>query len=139
MATQRWTTTDMPDQRGRTTVITGANSGIGYQTALAFAQHKATVVLACRNEAKATDAADRIRAAVPGADIAIQQVDLSSLSSVRAAATRLRAEHEHIDLLIKNAGAFRTRYAVTEDGFESTFAANHLGPFALASSVATTV
>jgi NAD(P)-dependent dehydrogenase (short-subunit alcohol dehydrogenase family) len=131
MTSQRWTAEQVPDLSGRTAVITGANSGIGYRTALVLAQHGASVVLACRSGTRAADAADRIRAAVPGADVGVEQVDLSSLASVRAAAGRLRADHQHIDLLVNNAGALRTRYVVTEDGFESTFAGNHLGPFAL--------
>jgi len=124
-----WTAEQVPDLHGRTAVVTGANSGIGYQTALALADHGATVVLACRNPAKAADAADRIRAAVPGADVAVEEVDLASLASVRRAADRLR--DRRIDLLINNAGGFRANHVVTEDGFESTFAGNHLGPFAL--------
>ncbi|HEX5117068.1 MAG TPA: oxidoreductase [Pseudonocardiaceae bacterium] len=131
MTSQRWTATDVPDLRGRTAVVTGANSGIGYHTALVLAQHRASVVLACRDRTRAADAADRIRATVPDADLAVQLLELSSLASVRAAAAQLRTDHEHIDLLINNAGAVRRRYHRTEDGFESTFAGNHLGPFAL--------
>lgn len=121
-----WTADQVPDLTGRTAVVTGANSGIGFETALVLARHGASVVLACRNVDKAADAAARI----PG-DVGIQQLDLCSLASVRTAAERLLADHRRIDLLVNNAGAFRSRYVVTEDGFESTFAGNHLGPFAL--------
>ncbi|MBC6456570.1 oxidoreductase [Actinomadura sp. HBU206391] len=128
---RRWTAADMPDQRGRTVVITGANTGIGFETARAFARHGATVVLACRNPGKAADAAARIRTDASEAKLSTLQLDLASLASVHRAAGRLRTEHARIDLLINNAGGIRTRYGRTEDGFELTLATNHLGPFAL--------
>jgi NAD(P)-dependent dehydrogenase (short-subunit alcohol dehydrogenase family) len=127
---RRWTSADIPDQRGRTAVITGANTGLGFETARLLAEHGATVVLACRNAAKATDAAARITASVPDSTVRTLHLDLASMASVRAAAERLRADHPRVDLLINNAGGVRPRHAVTEDGFEQTFATNHLGPFA---------
>lgn len=127
---QRFTAARIPDQSGRTAVITGANTGLGFETARMLAEHGATVVLACRDLGKAAAAAARIRTAAPGAEVRVQHLDLDSLASIHAAAEQLRAEHARIDLLINNAGGMRTRYAVTEDGFESTFATNHLGPFA---------
>ena len=131
MATERWTAQDIPSQRGRTAVITGANTGLGFELARLLARHGAEVVLACRTPGKATDAAERIRADVPGAGVTTVQLDLSSQTSVRAAADRLRAEHDTIDLLVNNAGILGTdRRSVTEDGFEATFATNHLGVFA---------
>jgi NAD(P)-dependent dehydrogenase (short-subunit alcohol dehydrogenase family) len=123
---QRWTAADIPDQRGRVAVVTGANAGLGFQTAKVLAEHGATVVLACRDERKAADAAARIGAS----RVRTLQLDLASLASVRRAAARLRADHPRIDLLINNAGGVRPRYELTEDGFESTFATNHLGPYA---------
>lgn len=130
MTGERWTADNVPDQAGRTAVITGANSGIGYEAALVLARHGANVILACRNDAKAAAAADRIRAAAPGARISTVHVDLTSQKSVREAAERIKADR--IDLLINNAGAVRgPKRVVTEDGFELTFATNHLGPFAL--------
>jgi NAD(P)-dependent dehydrogenase (short-subunit alcohol dehydrogenase family) len=125
-----WTVEDVPDQRGRTAVITGANTGIGFETAQVLAQRGAAVVLACRNPAKAADAATRIRAGAPDASVRTLHLDLASQASVREAAERLRAGHQRIDLLVNNAGGVRPRHAVTEDGFESTIATNHLGPFA---------
>jgi NAD(P)-dependent dehydrogenase (short-subunit alcohol dehydrogenase family) len=126
----RWTENDVPDQHGRTAVVTGANTGIGYQTALVLALHGADVILACRNDAKAAAAAVRIRAAAPHAGISTVHVDLASQKSVREAAARI--ETDRIDLLVNNAGGVRgPRRTVTEDGFETTFATNHLGPFAL--------
>ncbi|MFD0730165.1 oxidoreductase [Planotetraspora mira] len=127
---RRWTSADIPGQRGRTAVITGANTGIGFETAKLLAEHGATVILACRNAGKAAEAAARITASVPDSTVHTLQLDLASLPSVRSAAEQLRAGHPRVDLLINNAGGVRPRYAVTEDGFESTFATNHLGPFA---------
>jgi NAD(P)-dependent dehydrogenase (short-subunit alcohol dehydrogenase family) len=125
-----WTSADIPDQRGRTAVITGANTGIGFETAKLLAERGATVVLACRNPDRAAGAAARITATAPHATVRMLGLDLASMASIRAAAERLRADHPRIDLLINNAGGVRRRYAVTEDGFEQTLATNHLGPFA---------
>ncbi|MFC6016718.1 oxidoreductase [Plantactinospora solaniradicis] len=127
---RRWTSADIPDQRGRTALITGANTGLGFQTAKLLAEHGATVILACRNPGKAAEAAARIATSAPDATVHTLQLDLASLASIRHAAEQLRADHPRLDLLINNAGGIRPRYAVTEDGFESTFATNHLGPFA---------
>jgi NAD(P)-dependent dehydrogenase (short-subunit alcohol dehydrogenase family) len=127
----KWTTADIPDQAGRTAVITGANTGLGYETATALAAKGAHVVLAVRNLEKGKAAADLIARANPGASVAIQELDLTSLDSVRAAADQLRAEHESIDLLINNAGVMMTPKSTTKDGFELQFGTNHLGHFAL--------
>jgi NAD(P)-dependent dehydrogenase (short-subunit alcohol dehydrogenase family) len=112
-------------------VITGANTGLGFETAKLLAQHGATVVLACRNLGKAAAAAATISAAAPQARVSTVQLDLASLASVHRAAEQLRTDHPRIDLLINNAGGIRPRYGLTEDGFELTLATNHLGPFAL--------
>jgi NAD(P)-dependent dehydrogenase (short-subunit alcohol dehydrogenase family) len=128
---QPWTSTDVPDQQGRTAVITGANAGIGLETAKVLAARGATVVLACRDLGKATDAADHIAAAAPRARVEPLHLDLASLASVRRAAERLRASHPRLDLLINNAGVMMTPYLRTEDGFELQLGVNHLGHFAL--------
>ena len=130
MNNDTWTTDDMPDQTGRTAVITGANTGLGLETAKALAARGATVVLAVRNLDKGKDAATRITADSPGADLTIQPLDLSSLDSVREAADELRASHDRIDLLINNAGVMYTPRSTTADGFELQFGTNHLGHFA---------
>ncbi len=127
----RWTAQDIPDQGGRVAVITGANTGLGYETAAALADHGARVVLAVRNLDKGKDAAARIAAASPHADVALQELDLTSLDSVRAAADQLKSEYDRIDLLINNAGVMFTPKATTKDGFELQFGTNHLGHFAL--------
>ncbi|MFJ1575385.1 SDR family NAD(P)-dependent oxidoreductase [Streptomyces sp. NPDC088182] len=131
MSTPKWTTADIPDQTGRTAVITGANTGLGFETAAALAARGAHVVLAVRNLDKGKEAAARISARTPGAALTLQRLDLSSLDSVRTAADELRAGHERIDLLINNAGVMWTPKAVTKDGFELQLGTNHLGHFAL--------
>src|SRR4030095_12975226 len=128
---QRWTSAEVPDQQGRTAVITGANTGLGFQTAKVLAQHGATVVLACRNPDKAAAAAATIGAAAPTATVSTLQLDLASQASVRRAADNPRTDHRRIDLLINNAGGTMPRHRLTEDGYELTLATNHLGPFAL--------
>jgi NAD(P)-dependent dehydrogenase (short-subunit alcohol dehydrogenase family) len=126
----KWTAADIPDQTGRVAVITGANTGLGYETAAALAEHGAHVVLAVRNLDKGKDAAARITATSPHADVALQELDLTSLESIRAAADQLRSDHDHIDLLINNAGVMMTPKSTTKDGFELQFGTNHLGHFA---------
>ncbi len=127
----KWTTADIPDQTGRTAVVTGANTGLGYETAAALAAKGAHVVLAVRNLDKGNAAADLITRAHPSASVTVQELDLSSLESVRAAADQLRSAHESIDLLINNAGVMMTPKSTTKDGFELQFGTNHLGHFAL--------
>jgi NAD(P)-dependent dehydrogenase (short-subunit alcohol dehydrogenase family) len=126
-----WSLADIPDQTGRTAVITGANTGLGFETAKALAAKGAHVVIAVRNPDKGRDAVDRILAASPAAGVTLQQLDLTSLESVRAAAEQLRCAHDAIDLLINNAGVMFTPKVITADGFELQFGTNHLGPFAL--------
>jgi NAD(P)-dependent dehydrogenase (short-subunit alcohol dehydrogenase family) len=126
----KWTTADIPDQTGRVAVITGANTGLGYETAAALADHGARVVLAVRDLDKGKDAAAQITAQSPDAEVALQELDLTSLESIRAAAEQLRSEHDRIDLLINNAGVMYTPKANTKDGFELQFGTNHLGHFA---------
>jgi NAD(P)-dependent dehydrogenase (short-subunit alcohol dehydrogenase family) len=127
----RWTAADVPPQTGRVAVITGSNTGVGYQVARVLAACDATVVLACRDVAKAEAAADRIRTGSPLASVTAVHLDLASLGSIRAAANSLNAAYEHVDLLINNAGLMMPPHGRTEDGFELQFGVNHLGHFAL--------
>lgn len=127
----KWTAADVPDQSGRVAVITGANTGIGYETALLLACKGAHVVLAVRNVDKGRAAADRIAQQTPHADVAVRELDLTSLDSVRQAADAMRADYPRIDLLINNAGVMMTPKGLTRDGFELQFGTNHLGHFAL--------
>jgi NAD(P)-dependent dehydrogenase (short-subunit alcohol dehydrogenase family) len=129
--TRKWKEADVPDQSGRVAVVTGANTGIGYQTAAVLAFSGAHVVLAVRDLEKGNAALSRIVAASPQADVTLQALDLSSLDSVRAAADALRSAYPRIDLLINNAGVMLTPKQVTKDGFELQFGTNHLGHFAL--------
>src|SRR5258707_10158616 len=98
----KWTSADIPAQTGRVAVVTGSNTGLGLETAKALAARGARVVLAVRNLEKGKEAAATITAATPGADVTLQELDLSSLESVRAAAAELRSQHDQIDLLINN-------------------------------------
>jgi NAD(P)-dependent dehydrogenase (short-subunit alcohol dehydrogenase family) len=127
----RWTSDDVPSQRGRVAVVTGANTGLGFEAAQVLAARGASVVLAVRNLEKGKEAAARIGAAAPGASVTVQELDLASLDSVRAAASELRAAHPRIDLLICNAGVMYPPKQTTDDGFELQFGTNHLGHFAL--------
>jgi NAD(P)-dependent dehydrogenase (short-subunit alcohol dehydrogenase family) len=127
----KWTAADVPDQAGRVAIITGANTGIGYGAAAVLAAKGAHTVLAVRNLEKGNDAAERIKAASPNATVTVQQLDLTSLESIRTAADELSAAHPRIDLLINNAGVMYTDKASTKDGFELQFGTNHLGHFAL--------
>ncbi|WP_411114149.1 SDR family NAD(P)-dependent oxidoreductase [Streptomyces sp. 029-5] len=123
---EKWTTANIPDQRGRVAVVTGANTGLGYETAKALAERGASVVLAVRNATKGEQAAARMTG-----DVTVQALDLTSLDSVRTAAAALRSRFDRIDLLINNAGVMYTPKQTTRDGFETQFGTNHLGHFAL--------
>jgi NAD(P)-dependent dehydrogenase (short-subunit alcohol dehydrogenase family) len=127
----RWAAADIPDLAGRIAVVTGANSGLGYQTALELARHRATVVLGCRDQAKGDDALSRLRAEVPDADGAVALLDLADLASVRSFAIAYQAEHGALDILVNNAGVMALPHRTTADGFEAQFGTNHLGHFAL--------
>jgi len=126
-----WASGDVPGQQGRLAVVTGANTGLGFETARVLAIRGASVVLAVRDIEKGKRAAARIAGTAPGADVMVQPIDLTSLDSIRAAADELRATHPRIDLLINNAGVMFTPKQATRDGFELQFGTNHLGPFAL--------
>lgn len=126
----RWTTADIPDQRGRVAVITGSNTGLGFDTADALLAKGATVVLACRDRAKAAAAAERLRAVTPGGEVDVVALDLADLASVLRAAATIRDRYERVDLLINNAGVMWTPRRTTADGFELQLGTNHLGHFA---------
>jgi NAD(P)-dependent dehydrogenase (short-subunit alcohol dehydrogenase family) len=128
---KKWTLDNMPDQSGRVAIVTGANTGIGFETAAALAAKNASVVMACRNRHKAEDAMERIRVRTPNAKLEFIELDLSSLASVERFAEAYRAGHERLDLLINNAGVMVPPLGQTEDGFELQFGCNHLGHFAL--------
>lgn len=128
---EKWTTQHIPSQEGRVAIVTGANSGIGFETTKALAAKGATVVMACRNLEKANAAADKIRSEVPGAKLTVTSLDLADLASVRAFAEAFIKQYDKLDLLINNAGIMIPPFTRTKDGFEVQFGANHLGHFAL--------
>jgi NAD(P)-dependent dehydrogenase (short-subunit alcohol dehydrogenase family) len=127
-----WTAERIPDQSGRTAVVTGANSGLGLVTARELARNGARVVMACRNLDKGHEAVEAIRSNVPDAQLQLDELDLASLASVRSFADRYTATHDGLDLLINNAGVMAAPRRLTADGFELHLGTNHLGHFALA-------
>jgi NAD(P)-dependent dehydrogenase (short-subunit alcohol dehydrogenase family) len=126
-----WTAADIPDQTGRTAVVTGANGGLGLETARALAAAGAHVVMAVRNQEKAAAAVDSIRASAPEASLELVPLDLSSQASVKEAAGAIVAAHPTLDLLINNAGVMGIPERRTVDGFEMQFGTNHLGHWTL--------
>src|SRR5260370_1186823 len=129
--TAKWTSGEVPGQQGRLAVVTGANTGLGFETARVLAERGASVVLAVRDTERGRAAAARIAGPAPGAGVTVQPLDLASRESARAAAAELRARHPRIDLLVNNAGVMFPPKQATVDGFELQFGTNHLGPFAL--------
>ena len=127
----KWTAEDIPDQSGKTALVTGANSGLGLVTAGALAGAGATVLMGCRNAVKAEEARSQILADHPGADVEIVSLDLGDLSSVEKAAGEVAARPEPLDILVNNAGVMAPPRETTKDGFELQFGTNHLGHFAL--------
>jgi NAD(P)-dependent dehydrogenase (short-subunit alcohol dehydrogenase family) len=126
-----WTFDDIPHQTDRTVIVTGANTGIGFETARMLALKGAHVTLACRNLNKGREALDRIQAAFADAAVSLEQLDLSDLRDVEAFAVRFKEQHERLDLLILNAGVMVPPESKTAQGFELQFGVNHLGHFAL--------
>lgn len=126
-----WTTRDIPDQSGRTALVTGANGGLGLEIARALAGRGAHVVMASRNQEKARDAQKDISNSFPNATTEIRELDLASLESVEQLAKGLLEDFNQVDLLINNAGVMGIPERKTEDGFEMQFGVNHLGHFAL--------
>ncbi|MEM7016986.1 MAG: SDR family NAD(P)-dependent oxidoreductase, partial [Pseudomonadota bacterium] len=128
---QHFTEDSVPDQSGKTILITGSNTGIGYEAARVLAGRGARILLGCRSPEKAQVACDDILALHPGADIDIVTLDLANLSSIESAAAQVDKQEKQLDLLINNAGIMMTPHEKTVDGFEAQFGVNHLGHFAL--------
>lgn len=122
---------DLPSQTGKTIIVTGANAGLGYQTALALASKQATVILACRSEEKAQRAMQKIASQVTGADLHFISLDLTDLASVKSFAAEFLRRFSRLDVLINNAGVMIPPYTQTEDGFELQMGANYFGHFLL--------
>ncbi|QLC34829.1 SDR family oxidoreductase (plasmid) [Halarchaeum sp. CBA1220] len=126
-----WTPTEMPAQAGRTVVVTGANSGIGYEATEAFAASGAHVVMACRSTERGRDAKADVEADYPGASLTVRELDLADLDSVRAFVDWYGSEFDALDVLCNNAGVMAIPRSETAQGFETQFGVNHLGHFAL--------
>ena len=131
MTETKWTIDDIPDQSGRVAIVTGANTGLGLETARALAARGVSVTLAVRNLDRGKAAMDDIRGDAPGAALELQELDLASLASIRDAASEIKRRLGRIDLLINNAGVMAPPRQLTKDGFESQFGTNHLGHIAL--------
>lgn len=126
-----FTRADIPDLSGKVAVVTGANGGLGLETAATLAAKGASVVMAVRDQDKAASAAQEIRARTPSADLELVPLDLGSLASVRESADRILADHDRVDILVNNAGVMATPERRTADGFEMQLGINHLGHWAL--------
>lgn len=130
-----WTADDIPDQSGKTALVTGANSGLGFHTAVQLAGHGARVLMTARDTARGEQALARARAAAPEAKLELVSLDLADLSSIRTAAREVASRVERLDVLVNNAGIMATPYQQTVDGFEKQLGTNHLGHFALTGEV----
>ncbi len=128
---EHWTTENIPVLAGKTAIVTGSNSGIGFEAAKALAAKDAKVIMACRNTEKGGKAANEIRSEYPGSTLIVAELDLGSLASVRTFAGNFLKKNERLDLLVNNAGLMMPPYGKTADGFELQFGTNHLGHFAL--------
>ena len=131
MPHHRWTTEDIPNLKGKTALVTGANSGLGYHTALELARKGAHVIMACRNASRAQAALDQILAEVPNASLELMTLDLASLASIRSFAETFQSKYSQLHIQINNAGVMDIPRRQTADGFEMQFGINHLGHFAL--------
>ena len=127
----KWTRREIPSLDGKTAIVTGANSGLGFETALGLAAAGARVILACRDQARTEAAISRICAAAPRAQLLFMPLDLADLSSIRAFAQSYLAQHAGLDRLCNNAGVMALPLRHTRDGFEMQIGTNHLGHFAL--------
>ncbi|MDF1513764.1 MAG: oxidoreductase [Anaerolineae bacterium] len=126
-----WTTGNIPDLTGKNVIVTGANSGIGYETAKELARKGANTTLACRNFELGQQARDTIHDEIPGAVVGVMPLDLADLNLIRAFNSAYHQQYDRLDILINNAGIMMGPYAITVDGFERQFGTNHLGHFAL--------
>jgi NAD(P)-dependent dehydrogenase (short-subunit alcohol dehydrogenase family) len=126
-----WTLENMPDLSGKIIVVTGGNSGLGYESVKAFASSGAEVIMASRSLEKGEEARTKILKEIPGGKIEVRQLDLGDLESVRSFASDFKPDHKKLDVLLNNAGIMMTPYFTTKDGFEGQLGTNHLGHFAL--------
>ena len=128
---KNWTPAVAPSLKGKRALVTGANTGLGFETTKVLAAKGAEVIMACRNNHKALEAKAKIQQEIPNARLEVMEIDLSSLESVRKFAAQFNLEYSSLDLLINNAGVMMPPYTVTKDGFELQFEANYLSHFLL--------
>jgi NAD(P)-dependent dehydrogenase (short-subunit alcohol dehydrogenase family) len=126
-----WTTKDIPDLSGKTVIVTGGNSGIGYEAAAQLAGKGAKTILACRDATRGREAAVRVKSTFPNAAVDFLALDLASLASIRAFAAAFQEKYDALHILCNNAGVMALPYRKTVDGFEMQIGTNHLGHFAL--------
>ena len=131
MSTRRWNASQIEDQTGRVAIVTGASSGIGFETAKVLSGKNATVIIAVRSQQKGDRAVERILSDVPGANVSVILLDLANLDSVERFVNDFRQRYDRLDLLINNAGVMVPPYSTTKDGFELQMGTNHMGHFAL--------
>lgn len=131
MSKEKWTTSDMPDLKGKTIIVTGGNSGLGFESVKAFAQKGADVVLASRSAENGENAKSEILKENPAGTIEVELLDMADLDSIKKFSKRIHQKHSKIDVLLNNAGIMTTPYFKTKDGFEGQVGTNHLGHFAL--------
>ena len=131
MSSKDWKINDLPDLTGKNIIVTGGNSGLGYEAVKALSGKGAKVTIACRSMAKGEQAMKAILEVYPKADIDVSELDLADLQSIKSFATKYCQNHDQLDLLLNNAGIMMTPYQLTKDGFESQMGVNHLGHFAL--------
>ncbi|MEA1874710.1 MAG: oxidoreductase [Bacteroidota bacterium] len=128
---KKWTIKDMPDMSGKQVIVTGANSGLGYEISKALVEKHALVIMACRNIKSGENAKKRILSHTPKANIVVKSLDLASLDSIKSFSEKICLEYNRIHILINNAGVMAPPYTETKDGFELQFGTNHIGHFAL--------
>ena len=131
MEKSNWSIENIPNQKGKTIIITGASSGLGKEATRILAKKDASIIMAMRNIKKAEKVKNEILRQHPNADITLSGLDLSNLSSIKHFSNKIMSDHDQLDLLINNAGIMMCPYSITQDGFEIQMGTNHLGPFAL--------
>ena len=131
MSKQKWNTDNIPDLKGKVIIVTGGNSGLGYESVKAFAEKGAEVILACRSIEKGNAAKLEIMQGNPTGTISVMQLDLMDLATIKTFALDYKLKYNQLDVLLNNAGIMTTPYNLTKDGFESQTGTNHLGHFAL--------
>lgn len=131
MSNKKWNTENIPDQKGKIVLITGATSGLGKEAAKIFASKGATVILPVRNTEKAKTVREEILKTNPNAKIDVRSLDLSNLNSIKLFSEEISKSYTQLDILINNAGIMYCPYSKTQDGFEMQMGTNHLGPYAL--------